>query len=114
MRLSDYLRIPYIIAVSSEERDDGEWLRVAECPELPACRAESQSILDAMDLLSRRRIEVLVELLGRGQAPPVPRPPLRSFDVKQELQELGLLGELEDLLDRDERELPGHADGRRR
>lgn len=109
MRLEEYLRVPYVVAASSESRDDGTWERVAECPELPRCRASAGSIVDALDALARKRVETIVALLGSGAAPPVPRPPLHGYDVEDQLRTLGLLEPLADLLSLHESELRGRA-----
>jgi predicted RNase H-like HicB family nuclease len=76
--LHEYLAIPYVAVVYSVERDDGEWVRRAEYPELPDCWAEAVSATDAIEQLEEARVRVLIELQRRGEEPPRPRPPLRS------------------------------------
>lgn len=109
MKLEEYLQVPYVVAASSESRDDGTWERVVECPELPQCRVSAPSIVDAMDALTKRRIATIVALLGAGDPPPVPRPRLQGYDVEEDLRRLGLLDELADLLKLHESELRGKA-----
>jgi len=73
--LDHYETVPYLLVIESVERD-GEWLRRAEYPELPGCVALAPSALEALDLLERERARVLRRLRDRGEAIPVPRPPL--------------------------------------
>lgn len=99
VELVDYLSIPYLIAVHSAVSDEGEWLRFAECPELPGCHAEAVSITDALDGLDRKRVEIIVDLLRAGRTPPVPRPPLRNDDPLPDLRLRGLLDDFPELAD---------------
>jgi hypothetical protein len=85
-----YLSIPYRIEAFTYEAAPGVWLRRASYPELPDCNAEATSIAAALDLLERRRVEVIVEIIKEGMAPPVPRPPLADADPEGLLRRLGL------------------------
>jgi hypothetical protein len=98
-----------MVSATSESRPDGVWERIVECPELPECRVAAATITEAMDTLGRRRVETIVGLLGAGERPPVPRPPLRGLDVQRELRELGLLDALAGLLELHETELRGRS-----
>jgi hypothetical protein len=71
-----YLRIPYIIEASSVEHAGQVWKRRAEHIELPDCAVEADTIVEALELLEARRVDVIDGLLAAGQRPPVPRPPL--------------------------------------
>jgi len=77
-KFRDYLAIPYVAVIYSLEREDGEWVRRAEYPELPECAAEAESATEAIELLEAERVRVIVEMVRRGDEPPRPRPPLRS------------------------------------
>jgi predicted RNase H-like HicB family nuclease len=76
--LDYYLAVPYVLAMESVEHPDGEWFRRAEYPELPNCSAEAYSAVEAIEKLEEERIRCIRDLLDRGEAVPVPRPPLRS------------------------------------
>lgn len=78
MSPEEYLAVPYILEVWSERQKNGEWIRNAEFPELPGCRAEAYSVVDAVEEVERRREEYILEHLARGEEIPVPRPPLRA------------------------------------
>jgi predicted RNase H-like HicB family nuclease len=90
MKLSEYLKIPYILQASSIEKEDGRWVRRAEYPELPHCAAESYSIVEAIEAVEVLRVEILAKMLREGHTPPAPRPPLDSIDPTEELRRLGL------------------------
>lgn len=105
MTLSEYLRVPYVILAFSSESADGRWLRCVKCPELPGCEAEAVSIVDALEELDRKRVEVIVGLLREGRRPPVPRPPLRNADPISDLRHRGLLRDFESLLELEDREI---------
>ncbi|HVB06375.1 MAG TPA: hypothetical protein VNF07_09065 [Acidimicrobiales bacterium] len=77
-RYGEFLAVPYVAVIYSVEREDGEWVRRAEYPELPDCAAEADTATEAIEQLERERVRVIVELLRRGEQPPRPRPPLRS------------------------------------
>lgn len=74
----DYYRaIPYLLVVETVERA-GSWLRRATFPELPGCAAEAESAVEAIERLEQARDALLARWWERGEAIPVPRPPLRS------------------------------------
>ena len=75
--LAYYEAVPYLLVVESIERA-GEWLRCAEHPELPDCRVEAPSAIEAIEKLEQVRRSVLRQLWDRGAPIPVPRPPLAS------------------------------------
>jgi len=87
--LEYYLSIPYVLAMESVEHSDGEWFRRAEYPELPNCAAEAYSAVDAIEKLEEIRVERIREMLERGEAVPVPRPPLRSMGEPLNQERLG-------------------------
>ena len=73
--LAYYEAVPYLLVVESIERA-GAWLRCAEHPELPGCRVEAASAVEAIEKLEQVRLSLLRELWDRGAPIPVPRPPL--------------------------------------
>jgi hypothetical protein len=75
--LAYYEAVPYLLVVESIERA-GEWLRCAEHPELPGCRVEAPSAVEAIEKLEQVRRSLLHQLWDRGAPIPVPRPPLAS------------------------------------
>jgi hypothetical protein len=75
--LAYYEAVPYLLVVESIERA-GEWLRCAEHPELPGCRVEAPSAVEAIEKLEQARLSLLRQLWDRGAPIPVPRPPLSS------------------------------------
>lgn len=75
--LAYYEAVPYLLVVESIERA-GQWLRCAEHPELPGCRVEAPSAVEAIEKLEQVRLSLLRELWNRGVPIPVPRPPLAS------------------------------------
>jgi hypothetical protein len=105
MRLFDYLRVPYLIEASTVDHVGAESIRRAEYIELPECWAEAESIVDALETLDRRRVEVIVEMLRAGVRPIVPRPPIDVADPIDELKRLGLFDKLAASLDLDEADL---------
>jgi len=78
--LDYYLAIPYMLAVESIEKPDGDWVRRAEYPELPDCYAEAFGAVDAIEKVDERRVQVIKDMLERGEEVPVPRPPLIGSD----------------------------------
>jgi predicted RNase H-like HicB family nuclease len=80
--LDYYLAIPYMLAVESVEKPDGDWVRRAEYPELPDCYAEAYAAVDAIEKVEERRVQCLKEMLERGEEIPVPRPPLLSYQAE--------------------------------
>ena len=89
MKLSEYLRIPYLMEASSVELEDGLWVRRAEFPELPRCAAEAASIVDAIDAAEQLRVEILADMVRNNELPPTPREPLESIDGEEELRRYG-------------------------
>ena len=81
--LAYYEAVPYLLVLESVERG-GQWRRRAEYPELPGCAVEAESAVDALALLEARRADVLRQLWERGEAIPVPRPPLRAGRAQPE------------------------------
>jgi hypothetical protein len=75
--LAYYEAVPYLLVVESIERA-GEWLRRAEHPELPGCRVEAPSAVEAIEKLEQARLRLLRQLWDLGAPIPVPRPPLQS------------------------------------
>ena len=73
--LAYYEAVPYLLVVESIERA-GEWR--AEHPELPGCRVEAPSAVEAIEKLEQARLSLLRRLWDLGAPIPVPRPPLQS------------------------------------
>jgi predicted RNase H-like HicB family nuclease len=71
-----YLAVPYVAVFSSTVDDSGVWVRSAAYPELPDCHVEAATAIEAMDNLEDLRVAIIVDMLSRGEEPPVPRPPL--------------------------------------
>ena len=75
--VEEYLAIPYVAVFYSLEKEDGNWVRVAEYPEL-GCLIEAYSEPDLMEMLEDERVRTIVAICERGDEPPRPRPPLCS------------------------------------
>ena len=103
MRLREYLSVPYLLEAETVEVAPGSWLRRVGYPELPGCTAESAVVEEALHLLERMRIEMIIRMVGEGRFPPVPRPPLRVCDPAWIAKQAGLPDELVALIDRDGR-----------
>ena len=75
--LAYYEAVPYLLVLETVERD-GEWIRRAEHPELPAGAAAAPAAVEppAGDVEQRRRL--LAALWARGATIPLPREPLRG------------------------------------
>ena len=101
MRLREYLSVPYLLAAETVEVAPGSWIRRVAYPELPGCTAQSLVVEDALQLLERKRIEMIVGMISRGQLPPVPRPPLRNCDPAWVAGQARLPDEITALIDRD-------------
>ena len=101
MRLRDYLSVPYLLEAETVEAAPGSWIRRVGYPELPGCTTESVVVEDALRLLERLRIEMIVRMVGEGRVPPVPRPPLRDCDPAWVARQAGLPDEIIALIDRD-------------
>jgi predicted RNase H-like HicB family nuclease len=80
--LEYYLAVPYMLAVESVEKSDGDWVRRAEYPELPDCYAEAFAAVDAIEKVDERRVQVIKDMLERGEEVPVPRPPLIGAEAE--------------------------------
>jgi hypothetical protein len=87
--LDYYLAVPYLLAVESVEKPNGDWVRRAEYPELPDCYAEAFAAVDAIEKLDERRVQIIKEMLERGQEVPVPRPPLLPSEPELNRGRLG-------------------------
>lgn len=96
MTLEEYLSIPYVLVAYSVQRPDGVWVRRAEYPEI-GCRGEGATPVEAVERLEQARVRYILERLQRGEAIPVPRPPLTARGSLLELQRLGFGGWLAEL-----------------
>jgi hypothetical protein len=103
LRLREYLSVPYLLEAETVEVAPGSWLRRVGYPELPGCTAESVVVEEALHLLERMRIEMIIRMVGEGRPPPVPRPPLQVCDPAWVAKQAGLSDELVALIDRDGR-----------
>jgi hypothetical protein len=101
LRLIDQLRVPYRLEAATVELSDGSWVRRVSYPELPGCEAESAVVEDALRLLERRRIEMIVRMVREGEAPPVPREPLPDCDPTWVASQVGVAPALIALIDLD-------------
>jgi predicted RNase H-like HicB family nuclease len=88
--LRQYLSVPYRIEAQTLETQPGVWVRRAAYPELLGCTAEAATIEETLELLERRRIEIIVDLLRAGESPPLPRQPLRDCDPEGLMRRFGL------------------------
>jgi hypothetical protein len=102
LRLIDHLSVPYRLEAETTELADGAWIRRVSYPELPGCTAESAVVEDALSQLERKRIEIIIRMLGEGRSPPVPRPPMRDCDPAWVAKTVGVSRDLVALIDRDE------------
>jgi hypothetical protein len=102
LRLIDHLSVPYCLEAETVELADGVWVRRVSYPELPGCTAESAVVEDALSQLERKRIEIIIHLVGKGRSPPVPRPPLRDCDPAWVAKKVGVSRDLVALIDHDE------------
>jgi hypothetical protein len=103
LRLRDYLSVPYLLEAETVEVAPGSWISRVAYPELPSCSAESLVVEDALHLLERKRIEMIVRMVGEGHPPPVPRRPRGDCDPAWIAQRAGLSDEMVALIDRDGR-----------
>lgn len=101
MRLSEYLSVPYLLEAETVEVAPGSWVRRVAYPELPDCSAEALIVEEALLALERRRIEIIVRMVGEGRPPPVPRPPLRDCDPAWVARQAGVSSDIVALIDRD-------------
>lgn len=88
--LQELLSIPYLLQAEATESEPGQWRVRLAYPELPGCCVESAVIEDALRELERRRMEIILGLVERGEDPPVPRAPLAASDPLWAARELGL------------------------
>jgi hypothetical protein len=102
MRLIDHLSVPYRLEAETVELADGAWVRRVGYPELPGCVVESAVVEDALSQLERKRIEIIIQKVGEGRPPPVPRQPLRDCDPAWVAKQVGVSRKLVALIDRDE------------
>lgn len=98
MELRDFLSIPYLLEAEAVETESGRWLVRLAYPELPGCSAEGAVIEDTLKDLERRRIEMILDLVEAGEAPPVPRKPLATADPLWTARDLGLASRVAKLL----------------
>lgn len=101
MQLRDYLAVPYVLEAATVELADGSWVRRVVYPELTDCVAEAAVVEDALTQLERKRIEIIIRMVGEGRRPPVPRPPLRSSDPAWIAKQVGVADEYISLIERD-------------
>ena len=106
MRLSEYLSVPYLLEAETVEVAPGSWMRRVAYPELPDCSAEALIVEEALLALERRRIEIIVRMVGEGRPPPVPRPPLRDCDPAWVARQAGVSSDIVALIDRDRTTIP--------
>jgi hypothetical protein len=107
VRLGEYLSVPYLLEAATVEIAPGSWVRRVGYPELPDCSAEALVVEDALVLLERRRIEIIVRIVSEGRPPPVPRPPLRDCDPAWVARQAGFPDDIIALIDRDSTAVPG-------
>lgn len=98
MELRELLSIPYLLEAEAVETESGRWLVRLSYPELTDCSAEGSVVEDALQDLERRRIELITNLVERGEQPPIPRSPLASSDPLWTARQLGLAGPVVALL----------------
>jgi hypothetical protein len=106
LRLSEYLSVPYLLEAETVEVAPGSWMRRVAYPELPDCSAEALVVEEALLALERRRIEIIVRMVGEGRPPPVPRPPLRDCDPAWVARQAGVPSDIVALIDRDRTTIP--------
>ncbi|MGA7999036.1 MAG: hypothetical protein WCA28_29595 [Bradyrhizobium sp.] len=101
MRLSEYLSVPYLLEAETVEVAPGSWVRRVAYPELPDCSAEALVVEEALLALERRRIQIIVRMVGEDRPPPVPRPPLLDCDPAWVARQAGVSSDIVALIDRD-------------
>jgi predicted RNase H-like HicB family nuclease len=89
MRVGDYLRVPYIVTAESRPAPDGTWVRRVEHPELPDCSAEADSIVEALQRLDSRRVEVVLAMLADGRTPPARHAPMGEAQARRRAARAG-------------------------
>jgi hypothetical protein len=110
LRLREYLSVPYLLEAETVEVAPGSWIRRVTYPELPGCTAQSLVVEDALQLLERMRIEMIVGMVAGGQPPPVPRPPLQNCDPAWVAGQAGVSQDIIALIDRDTTDTLGAND----
>jgi hypothetical protein len=114
VKVGDYLRVPYIVTAQSLPRPDGSWVRRVEHPELPDCVVEAESIIEALDRLDQRRVQVVIGLLAGGTVPPVRRALFGDAQARKRARRAGIGQRLEDVWDLEPGQLteagPGHGE----
>jgi hypothetical protein len=103
LRLRDHLSVPYLLEAETVEVAPGSWISRVTYPELPGCCAEAPVVEDALHLLERKRIEMIVQMVGEGRPPSRPRPPLRDCDPTWVARRAGLSDEIVALINSDGR-----------
>lgn len=98
MDLHELLSVPYLLEAEAVETEPGQWVVRLAYPELPGCTAEAAVVEDALKVLERRRIEIIVSLAEAGKEPPIPRKPLAASDPLWTIRDLGLSGRVTALL----------------
>jgi predicted RNase H-like HicB family nuclease len=78
MTLDEHLAVPYVLCLESVPGPAGGWVRQARYPELPGCVGEGATPLEAIERLEQARVDFITGRVARGEAIPVPRPPLRA------------------------------------
>lgn len=87
--LRDVLTAPFMFRSESLPLDSGGWSRVASYPELD-CEARGEIMMDMLDELELRRVQVIVNAVENGD-PVVPvRPPIADDGVEELLARAGL------------------------
>jgi predicted RNase H-like HicB family nuclease len=108
MKVSDYLRVPYLVTAQSRQLADGSWVRRVEHPELPDCSAQADSITDALRCLDARRIEVVLRMLADGAKPPIRSRVLGAAQARRRVEHAGLERLVGPVWELDADELAGH------
>ena len=80
MRLSDLLSIPYVLRAETIEPAAGKAHIRLTYRELHDCVAEGIVLEEVLAELDRKRMAIIVALVGRGEVPPMPRRALAAHD----------------------------------
>ena len=84
----------YLLAAETVEVAPGSWISRVAYPELSDCDAEALVVEDALRLLERRRIEIIIRMVEQGSVPPRPRSPLGDCDPVWVARQAGLSDEI--------------------